>query len=58
MSRRILLATFGTLGDIYPFVAMAKALAARGLEPLIAAPAMRHGLFGQGLPIGLRWAGH
>ena len=25
---------------------------------MIAAPAMRHGLFGQGLPIGLRWAGH
>ena len=28
MSRKVLLATFGTLGDIYPFVAIAKALAA------------------------------
>jgi UDP:flavonoid glycosyltransferase YjiC (YdhE family) len=50
MSRRILLATFGTLGDIFPFVAIAKALAARGLEPLIAAPAMhRRTIEGEGI---------
>jgi UDP:flavonoid glycosyltransferase YjiC (YdhE family) len=35
---KVLLATFGTLGDIYPFIAMAKAIAACGLEPVIAAP--------------------
>lgn len=50
MSRRILLATFGTLGDVYPFVAIARALAARGLEPLIAAPAMhRRTIEGEGI---------
>ena len=36
----VLLATFGTLGDIYPFMAIAKALQRRGYEPLIAAPGM------------------
>ena len=47
---KILLATFGTLGDIYPFVAIAKALAARGLEPVIATPEMhRRTIEGEGL---------
>jgi UDP:flavonoid glycosyltransferase YjiC (YdhE family) len=35
---KVLLATFGTLGDIYPFITIAKALAGRGLQPIIAAP--------------------
>jgi hypothetical protein len=30
---KVLLATFGTLGDIYPFIAIAKAIAACGLSP-------------------------
>ena len=37
---KILLATFGTLGDLYPFIAIAKALVARGLAPVLAAPEM------------------
>src|SRR5947209_7547298 len=37
---KVLLATFGTLGDLYPFIAMAKAIAACGLEPVIAAQEM------------------
>ncbi|MCQ4189419.1 glycosyltransferase [Methylocystis suflitae] len=38
MTKQIVLATFGTLGDIYPFIAVALALQARGFEPIIAAP--------------------
>jgi rhamnosyltransferase subunit B len=37
---KVLLATFGTLGDLYPFIAIAKAIAACGLEPVIAAAEM------------------
>ncbi len=37
-TRTAVLATFGTLGDIYPFVAIAHALASRDVEPTIAAP--------------------
>ncbi|HEY8260884.1 MAG TPA: glycosyltransferase [Methylosinus sp.] len=38
--KRILLATFGTLGDIYPFIAIAHAVRRRGLDVVIAAPEM------------------
>jgi rhamnosyltransferase subunit B len=34
--RKIVLATFGTLGDLHPFIALARALARRGHRPLIA----------------------
>jgi len=34
--RRIVLATFGSLGDLHPFVAVAKGLQARGHTPVIA----------------------
>lgn len=34
--RRIVLATFGSLGDLHPFVALAKGLQSRGHEPIIA----------------------
>lgn len=34
------LATFGTLGDIYPFIAIALALKRRGIVPVISAPEM------------------
>jgi UDP:flavonoid glycosyltransferase YjiC (YdhE family) len=37
------LATFGTLGDIYPFIAIAHALTKRGIEPTIVAPGMYRG---------------
>lgn len=37
---RVLLATFGTLGDLYPFIAIAHALRRRGLDAVIAAPGM------------------
>lgn len=37
---KVVLATFGTLGDIYPFVAIGRALQARGFAPVVAAPAM------------------
>lgn len=35
-SRKTVLATFGSLGDLHPFVALAKGLQARGHEPIIA----------------------
>jgi rhamnosyltransferase subunit B len=35
--RRVVLATTGTLGDLHPFIALALALRARGLAPVIAA---------------------
>lgn len=38
--KRILLATFGTLGDIYPFIAIARAMLQRDLDVVIAAPEM------------------
>ena len=41
--KRILLATFGTLGDIYPFIAIAHAMHRRGLDAVIAAPEMHRG---------------
>ncbi|HJT32040.1 MAG TPA: glycosyltransferase, partial [Pirellulales bacterium] len=34
--RRVVLATFGSLGDLHPFVALAKGLQSRGHEPIIA----------------------
>ncbi|ACB95428.1 glycosyltransferase [Beijerinckia indica] len=39
-AKKIVLATFGTLGDIYPFIAIALAMKARGFAPVIAAPEM------------------
>lgn len=36
MSRRIVLATFGSLGDLNPFIALALLLRSRGHEPVIA----------------------
>ena len=36
MSRRILLATMGSLGDLHPFIAIALQLKAHGYEPLLA----------------------
>ncbi|MGJ0454755.1 MAG: glycosyltransferase [Methylocystis sp.] len=41
--KRVLLATFGTLGDIYPFIAIAHAMCHRGLDVVIAAPEMHQG---------------
>lgn len=41
--KRILLATFGTLGDIYPFIAIAHAVRRRDLDVVIAAPEMHRG---------------
>jgi UDP:flavonoid glycosyltransferase YjiC (YdhE family) len=41
--KRILLATFGTLGDIYPFIAIAHAMRRRGFDAVIAAPEMHRG---------------
>src|SRR5262245_36727115 len=34
--RRIVLATFGSLGDLHPFVAIARELARRGEQPVVA----------------------
>lgn len=41
--KRVLLVTFGTLGDIYPFIAIAHAMRRRGLDVVIAAPEMHRG---------------
>ena len=41
-SRKIVLATFGSLGDVHPFIALGLRLRAMGYEPVVAAPA-RHG---------------
>ncbi|SIN72707.1 UDP:flavonoid glycosyltransferase YjiC, YdhE family [Singulisphaera sp. GP187] len=38
-ARRIVLATFGSLGDLHPFIALAKELQARGHVPVIATSA-------------------
>ena len=37
--RKILIVTFGSLGDLHPFVALAHALAAQGFTPVIATSA-------------------
>ena len=48
--RRVVLATFGTLGDIHPFIALAKALQERSAEPVLATSAMHRGLVeGEGI---------
>src|SRR4030095_894851 len=39
-SKRIVLATFGSLGDIHPYVAIARELFARGHDPVIATMAL------------------
>src|SRR4051795_4876040 len=39
VARRIVIATFGSLGDLHPFIAVAKGLQARGHEPVIATSA-------------------
>ena len=39
MTRKAVLATFGTLGDLHPFIAMALAMRDRGFEPVIACAA-------------------
>ena len=36
MGKRVVLATFGSLGDLHPFIAVAKALQRRGAEPVLA----------------------
>jgi len=36
MRKRVVLVTFGSLGDLHPFVAVAKALRQRGVEPVLA----------------------
>jgi UDP:flavonoid glycosyltransferase YjiC (YdhE family) len=40
MKRKILLVTIGSLGDLYPFLALAKALRDLGLQPVLASAAM------------------
>ncbi len=48
--RNVLLVTFGSLGDLHPFVALAHALAAEGLKPIIATSASyRDHIVGEGL---------
>jgi UDP:flavonoid glycosyltransferase YjiC (YdhE family) len=48
--KKAVLATFGTLGDIYPFIAIALALQAQGFAPVIAAPSMhRRAIEGEGV---------
>ena len=41
---RVLLATFGSLGDLYPYIAVGQALRERGVEVRVAAPADYQGL--------------
>jgi rhamnosyltransferase subunit B len=36
MGKRVVLATFGSLGDLHPFIAVARALQQRGVEPVLA----------------------
>jgi len=36
MQRKVVLATFGSLGDVHPFIAVAQALQGRGVTPLLA----------------------
>lgn len=48
--RKVLLVTFGSLGDLHPFVALAHALAAEGLAPIVATSgAYRDHIVGEGL---------
>jgi len=53
---RILLATIGSLGDLHPYVAVARALKARGADPVVAsAPEYRADVEGAGIgfaPVG------
>jgi rhamnosyltransferase subunit B len=47
---RVLLATFGSLGDLHPYIAVGRALKARGISARIAAPAAyRAAVEGEGL---------
>src|SRR5687767_14204296 len=39
MTRRIVIACWGSYGDVYPYVGLAKALNARGHRAVVAAPA-------------------
>ena len=39
MPRRIVIACWGSYGDVYPYIGLAEALKARGHRPLVAAPA-------------------
>jgi rhamnosyltransferase subunit B len=49
-AKKAILATFGTLGDIYPFLAIALALQARGFAPVVVAPEMhRRAIEGEGV---------
>lgn len=53
-AKKVVLATFGTLGDIYPFIAIALALQARGFAPVVAAPEMhRRAIEGEGVAFAL-----
>ncbi len=36
MGKRVVLATFGSLGDLHPFIAVAQALKQRGIQPVLA----------------------
>jgi len=48
--RKILIVTFGSLGDLHPFVALAQALAAEGMIPILATSAAYAGYIeGEGL---------
>ncbi len=38
MSRRIVITSWGSYGDVYPYVGLALALAKRGHRPVLAAP--------------------
>jgi rhamnosyltransferase subunit B len=38
MSKKIVLATIGSLGDVHPFIALGHALKARGFSPVLAVP--------------------
>ncbi len=50
VGRKILIATFGSLGDLHPFVALGHALAALGMTPVIATGATyRDYILGEGL---------
>jgi UDP:flavonoid glycosyltransferase YjiC (YdhE family) len=47
---RILIACVGSHGDIYPYIGLARALQARGHQPLIAAPRARADVEREGIP--------
>lgn len=38
MTKKVVLATIGSLGDVHPFIALGQALKARGFKPLLAVP--------------------